>query len=327
MATALLLPRVVKAMLNDLMNLVVHVRPELDGAADSLMVAAIIGKNLLGVKDLIKKYKTANTMENLFNVCKDAFLKMLGGNKDNLKNVLTFSATRCDFIDFDNLELEDFELASWVLNYIDMVIVFGNTHQGTEGEAELHIGAFLTSFNTFFSDAGVEWNMMDLQAFLTSDTAMSDNLLLSLYIGQQVALFTGGPLPDTPPIGTFLDDVRSTHLDGDRFTHPGWAIAEMAATAMAATAIPVLSASVWMGGFSLDGGLQFGWGLQFELQVPPSQRGGVITQAGSCVPSVLGAVPMPCAVCHGGVPAVWDTCNPRTIRTYGSIRAYGWHEL
>ena len=184
MSTALLLPKVIKATLNDLMNLISHARPILHGAADSLMVSAILGKNLLGVKDLIKKYKTANTMENLKNVCKDAFMNMFGGNKTNLKNVVTFSATRCDFIDFDNLGLEDFELEDWVLNYIDMVIVFGNTHQGTEGEAELHINAFLTSFNSFFSDYDVKWDMRDLQAFLTSDTAMSDNLLLSLYLGQ-----------------------------------------------------------------------------------------------------------------------------------------------
>jgi hypothetical protein len=252
MATALLLRRVVKATLTDLMNLVIHVRPELDGAADSLMVAAIIGKNLLGVKDLIKKYKTANTMDNLQNVCKDAFLNMLGGNTENLKNVLTFSATRCDFIDFDNLGLEDFELEDWVLNYIDMVIVFGNTHQGTEGEAELHINAFLTSFNSFFSDYDVKWDMRDLQAFLTSDTAMSDNLPLSLYIGQQVAIFTGGPFCDEPPIGTFLPGWGEPG-----WTEPGWAIAEMAATA-----IPVLS------GFSLDGG------SSSNYRSPPASEGG-----------------------------------------------------
>ena len=255
MPSALLTPVLIKALLRDVMNLICHARPLLDGAADSQTVAAIIGKNLYGVKDIIKKYKTANTMENLKNVCKDAFMNMLGGNKKNLKNVFTFSATRCDFIDFDNLGLDDFELEDWVLTYIDMVIVFGGGGDGgTEGEAELHINAFLTKFNSFFEDYDVKWDMIDLQAFLTSDTAMSDNLFLQRYIGEQVAIFTGGPWPDAPPIGTFGFDAIEPG-----WTEPGWAIAEMAATA-----IPVLFSGFFSAGGSSSS----------NYRSPPASEGG-----------------------------------------------------
>ena len=75
-------PVLIKALLRDVMNLICHARPLLDGAPHSQTVAAIFGKNLYGVKDSIKKYKTANTMENLKNVCKDAFMNMLGGNRE-----------------------------------------------------------------------------------------------------------------------------------------------------------------------------------------------------------------------------------------------------